>query len=204
MADLLFIIPMKNPADAKTRLAASLPVEGRKRLAMLLYRQLLQLLRGQFPAYDVLVVTGSSHVAELAKIHGAKVLEEQETNGGLNAAISQAAGWAKRHGYAAICALPADLADPAAADITHLLQVPRNTPSLLLCPSYDGGTNCLIASPPDAVAFCYGLGSCKAHQAEAAAADIPCMIMPLSSIAYDIDTSDDLATFVKNRGALWA
>ncbi|VAW00094.1 hypothetical protein MNBD_ALPHA07-1934 [hydrothermal vent metagenome] len=189
MKELLFVIPMKDPTKGKSRLSLVLPAAARARLAMALFRQVLRFLNDHQPGHDVLVVTGSDAVAKTASEFGAQILNETAT--GLNKAVAQAAIWAKPN-YKSICILPADLADPEAADLAQLLHFPRNERSITIAPSHDGGTNCLIASPPDVIAFRYGPGSSLAHQLEAEKCGAACTIAPLSSFAYDIDTSTDL------------
>ncbi len=189
MQDVLFVIPMKDPNKGKSRLATVLPAPARRRLAIALFRQVLTFLRDNQPAHDVLVVTRSKKVIQVAEEYDALTLSETDT--GLNNAVSQAAQWAKSR-YKSICILPADLADPDPGDLAQLLAYPRNGRYVSIAPSHDGGTNCLIASPPDAIAFRYGPGSSHAHQREAVANDIACTIAPLSSFAWDIDTSADL------------
>ncbi|MCF6232370.1 MAG: 2-phospho-L-lactate guanylyltransferase [Rhodobacteraceae bacterium] len=189
MQDLLFVIPMKDPDKGKSRLASVLPAPARRRLAIALFRQVLTFLRDNQPAHGVLVVTGSDKVIQVAGEYKALTLLEADT--GLNNAISQAAEWAKSR-YKSICILPADLADPDPDDLAQLLAYPRDGRYITIAPSHDGGTNCLITSPPGTIAFRYGPGSSHAHQREAVANGIACTIAPLSSFAWDIDTSADL------------
>jgi len=203
MPDLLFIIPVKDPKKAKTRLASVLPAPARERLAIALFRQMLGFLIRHQSSHGVLVVTSSDKVKSIARQHGATALDETG-NAGLSAAVQQGAQWAKSEGYKTICVLPADLADPEADDLELLLSYPREQPALTLAPAHNGGTNCLIATPPDAVGFHYGEGSCKAHQIAAQNRGIPCTIAPLNSFAYDIDTSDDLAHSRWKETVLWA
>lgn len=189
MKDLLFVIPMKDPGKGKSRLASVLPAPARRRLAMALFRQVLGFLKDNQPDHDVLVVTGSDKVVQVATELRVQTLPERGT--GLNSAVSQAAKWAESR-HKSICILPADLADPDPADLAQLLAYPRDKPSVTIAPSHDGGTNCLIVSPPNAIPFCYGPGSSQAHQSKAVALEIACTIAPLSSFAWDIDTSADL------------
>ncbi|MCF6272275.1 MAG: 2-phospho-L-lactate guanylyltransferase [Rhodobacteraceae bacterium] len=192
MKDLLFIVPMKDPKLAKSRLSEVLPDAVRARLALALYQRMLGFLAEAQPDVDVLVVSESETIAAEARL-----FLQQQSNG-LNAAVGEGAAWAKAQGYAAICVLPADLADPSAEDLARLLALRGG---VVLAPAHDGGTNALLVSPPDAIEFCYGKGSCKAHQNAAAAAGVPCTIVPLESFKYDIDTSADLA---RVRGVEWA
>ena len=178
MKELLFIIPMKDPLVAKSRLADVLPDAVRARLAMALFRRMLGFLAEAQPEVDVLVVSESAVIK--AEVDAGFLLQKGQ---GLNAAI---------------CVLPADLADPSAADLSRLLALGAG---VSLAPAHDGGTNALLVSPPDAIAFCYGTGSSRAHQKAAEAAGVPCTIIPLESFRYDIDTSADL---VRVRGVEWA
>ena len=191
MKELLFIIPMKDPAVAKSRLAEVLPDAVRARLAMALFRRMLGFLAEAQPGVDVLVVSESDTIEEM----GTGYFLRQKSRG-LNKAVTEGAAWAVANGYAAICVLPADLADPTAADLARLLALGKG---VSIAPAHDGGTNALLVSPPDAITFCYGKGSCAAHQR--AAAGLPCTIIPLESFRYDIDTSADLA---RVRGVEWA
>lgn len=196
MKDLLFIIPMKDPLKAKSRLADVMPDEVRARLALALFRRMLGFLREAQPEVSVLVVTESVSIEDEALAFGAQVLQQTET--GLNAAVKQAADWAKEKGFSSICVLPADLADPSTTDLDRLLKIHSG---VVVVPAHDGGTNALLVSPPDAIQFRYGKGSCIKHQTEAEEAGVSCTIVPLESLKYDIDTSADLA---RVKGVKWA
>jgi len=192
MKNLLFIIPMKDPAVAKSRLSAVLPDAVRARLALALFRRMLGFLAEAQPDVDVLVVSESAALA------GESALFLRQENEGLNAAVREGAAWATARGYGAICVLPADLADPSADDLARLLALGKG---VSIAPAHDGGTNALLVSPPEAIDFCYGKGSCHAHQKAAELAGLACIIIPLESFKYDIDTSADL---VRVRGVEWA
>jgi len=191
MKDLLFIIPMKDPAVAKSRLSTVLPDAVRARLAMALFRRTLEFLAEAQPEVDVLVVSESEAIE--AEVTG---LFLRQSGNGLNEAVTEGAAWAAAKSYGSICVLPADLADPSAGDLARLLALGEG---VNIAPAHDGGTNALLVSPPDAISFNYGKGSCLAHQR--AAAGLPCTIIPLESFRYDIDTSADLA---RVRGVEWA
>ena len=104
MKGLLFVIPMKDPAVAKSRLAEVLPDAVRARLALALFRRMLGFLREAQPGVAVLVVSDSEVIEEEAQALGVRAL--RQAGGGLNGAVTQGADWAKARGYAAICVLP--------------------------------------------------------------------------------------------------
>ena len=194
MNDLLFIIPMKDPGKAKSRLSSVLPDAVRARLAMALYRRMITFLRDAYPEIDILVVSDAAAMAD--GLSGVRFLRQQGS--GLNAAVTEGAEWACANQFRSICVLPADLADPCQEDIDRLLALKGG---VVLAPAHDGGTNALFATPPDAIEFYYGRGSCVAHQRAAEVANVPCTIAPLESLKYDIDTSVDLARL---KGVAWA
>ena len=196
MRDMLFIIPMKDPLKAKSRLSDVLPEPVRARLALALFRRMLGFLSEARPEVTMLVVSDSDVIEAEALALGAQVL--RQSGAGLNAAVREGAEWAKAQEYRAICVLPADLAYPSKADLDRLLEIRGG---VVMAPAHDGGTNALLVSPPDAIEFRYGKGSCLAHQEAAALAGVPCTIIPLESLKYDIDTSADLA---RVRGVKWA
>jgi 2-phospho-L-lactate guanylyltransferase len=188
---LLFVIPMKDPARSKTRLKPVLSHPVRMRLAMALFRHTLTFIRKACPEGQILVVTASPVIADVARIFGANVLME-EGSCHLSEALAQAASWAERQDFRSICILPADLADPKSGDLETLLDVERENPSVILCPAHDGGTNALVATPPKAIPFRYGYRSAVAHERQAEIRGVAFTRLPLASFAQDIDVASDL------------
>ena len=115
---------------------------------------------------ETLVVTGDEDVAEFVRSAGHQVLHDNDA--GLCDALDMAAAELAVRGFDTALILPADIPTVTAADIDNLLA--RHDGGLSICPAIrDGGTNALMCSPPDAVAFCYGKNSAERHiqQAEA-------------------------------------
>jgi 2-phospho-L-lactate guanylyltransferase len=54
------------------------------------------------------------------------------------------------------------------------------------------GTNALLLAPPDALEPSFGPGSCRRHAQLARRAGIAHVILPVPSLALDIDTPEDL------------
>ncbi len=190
LSDLCIIIPMKDPGAAKTRLGDTLPGKTRAALTRTLFRNTLRVLRTVDPALTIVVVTNSVAIHEIAAPFGVQILEDPGL--GLNAAVDAGAEYAADAGYASVCVLPGDLADPLAKDLAALFATSRGPFSMVIAPAHDGGTNALLVSPPRAIQFAYGPGSCAAHQAAAEDAKLSCVIQPLPSLLYDVDRSTDL------------
>lgn len=190
-SDLLIAIPMKDPVAAKTRLAGRLDQAEREAFALGMFKRTLQRIRAAHCNVTVLVVTESATIEQEAVRLGVSVLRELQSDG-LNAACRKAADWSIENGFKKLAILPADLALLSSADIDDLVNFPLKQQEALLCEATDGGTNCLMVSPPDAVEFLYGSGSFKAHRRSAMSRGISCHILRHSDMRFDVDTSRDL------------
>ncbi len=199
MSARLVVVPMKDPALAKTRLGAVLPAARRARLASLLFTRVLhRLQRAQADAthpFEIATVTASPAIAELARGLGVRVIPEGAT-GGLNAAIRQAAGWAVLRGHHGMAVLPGDLAAPTQRDLLALLNRPVDPDRVVICASADGGTNALLLPLPARMDFHYGPGSFVAHCAAARAAGLDPETPALASLRHDIDRQEDLSALL--------
>ncbi|MFN3225708.1 MAG: 2-phospho-L-lactate guanylyltransferase [Hyphomicrobiales bacterium] len=189
-APLCVVIPMKDPDQAKTRLGDTLPAKTRAALTRTLFRQTLRVLKSLDQGLHIVVVTDSDAIAEICLPFRVQVLADP--GGGLNEAVKAGADYAAHHRFASVCILPGDLADPSRNDLAALLAMPREVNSAIIAPAHDGGTNALLVTPPDAMRFAYGTDSCAAHQAQAENAGLSCLVMPLTSLLYDVDRSSDL------------
>lgn len=188
----LVVVPMKDPKDAKTRLAGALSSSQRTALARLLFDRTLNFLaelRDQ-AGFELSVVTGSDEIASsVGRLENITVIPEGPS-AGLSEAVGASAAWATAQGFSRLCVVPADIAAPLKADVLKLLESPA---AVTICPSADQGTNALLVSPPDAIEFCYGPRSAHEHHRVATQNGLPTVLMPLESLSYDIDTTAHLA-----------
>ncbi len=190
-SSMLIAIPMKDPSASKTRLVNCLSDQERQDLALALFKRTLDVIERSGCDVDVLVVTESAWIESLCKGRAISVLWETQSSG-LNAACDRAARWAVKHRYAKMAVLPADLALLSENEISRLVQLHLQPGQIALCEATDGGTNCLLASPPDAIPYRYGPDSFRAHRREAMRTGLGCFILRDSDMRYDIDTSQDL------------
>jgi 2-phospho-L-lactate guanylyltransferase len=200
MSKTLIVVPMKDPAGAKTRLSDQLSSRQRSALARLLFKRTLTLLRdvAQPSGHDLAVVTASAETAAMARTHGFAVIADP-AGGDLCGAVDQAANWAEQNGYDRLCIIPADLAAPDAKELQRLLD---SAAPVVVCPSTDRGTNALLVAPPRAIPFRYGPASALRHMAEARARGLDAVLMPLPSLSFDIDTSACLTRALRADPAL--
>lgn len=183
----LIVVPIKDAARAKTRLADHLGADARARLVEHLYKRTLDVIGpvAKAAGAELAVITSSDEAAKLAHTRDVRVIAERDDDG-LNAAVSAAARVAAREDFERFCVIPADLATPDPKDIEALL---TSSAAVTVCPSTDLGTNALLISPPDAISFHYGPRSADLHMREARARGLNATLLPLESLSFDIDTS---------------
>ena len=194
-ATTLVAIPMKDPADAKSRLRKALSPGQRAALAVALFEQTilrLQTLVSACPEIhiEIAAVTASSAIRRIAQSRGLHLVADN--GAGLSNAAEQARQWAAKQGFRALCILPGDLAAPTHADLRLLLAQRLKHASVVLCPSLDMGTNALLMPVPCAMQFHYGPRSFLAHYRAARACGLTPVVLPLNSLRHDVDTQADL------------
>ena len=187
----LILVPMKEPQQSKTRLSDSLSTKARERLACLLYSRTLAFLWpvADKTSSDLAVVTSSKAASAIAKTEGVRVITEP-TEGDLSQAVEFAANWAKLKGYQRLCIIPADLIAPDKNDLLRLLD---SKSDVTICPSQDMGTNALLVNLANPNSFHYGAKSALRHKQVAEQLGLSLCMLPLDSLKFDLDTSDNLA-----------
>ena len=192
----LLLIPMKDPEKSKTRLRDTLNLKDRAYLAKSLFKRTLQILKivannNACLRLDLAVISASAEIIDLSKSN--KLLSILETGTqSLKNATEIAKVWATNKGYRSICILPADLANPDPEEIISFLKEANGNRFVTLSPSADLGTNALHISLPTNFNFRYGKKSFLRHIKAAEKLGVRPKILPLPSLKYDIDTSNDL------------
>jgi 2-phospho-L-lactate guanylyltransferase len=196
------IVPVKTLADAKQRLAGVLPLETRRRLMLVMLRDVLATLGRVERLGPVLVVTPDAEVAELAQRCKARVLREGQARGHSAAAM---AGFihARVNGAVQALTLPADAPCVTPAEVACLLDAAAPvSPRVVLAPSHDrDGTNAVLASPPDVFPPSFGPGSFARHLANAEARRLECHVVELAGLARDVDEPRDLMGLIAAKRA---
>ena len=182
------LIPVKELAQAKARLAPVLDDGARRRLALALFRDVLAAALA-CPALDaVAVVTRDEEVLALAIEAGAEGLPEP---GGLNEALTSAAETLGQRDADRLIVLAADLPLATSDDIAAVAQAGAD---VVVAPSRDGGTNALaLPLPVGAITFRFGADSARRHLDGAQEAGLRSLRLDLPNLAFDLDTPEDLA-----------
>jgi 2-phospho-L-lactate guanylyltransferase len=192
MTRRLVAIPIKDPAEAKTRLSSHLTPLGRAALALHLLGQTIARLRqaqALGATFDIAIVSTSERIRHCARRDGLPTVTDLGL--GLSAAAASARAWAEEQLYDALCLLPGDLADPSPDDLCRLMQQPVGM-SVTLCPALDFGTNALLMPLPNRMAFAYGAGSYHGHLRATLEAGLEPRTLTLPSLRRDVDTATDL------------
>jgi len=189
---LSIVIPMKSPEKAKGRLAGVLGQDERKALALHLFERNVRFFRHEFPDINLLVVTCSKQVQQIAEAAGAETLLQPAPDLGLNNAVEAAARFNAARGFASQLVIPGDIETLDRGELATLLEQPRLKGSVIVCPSCDGGTNALLTTPPDVLPFSYGPQSCQIHLLTALQLGLQAKRLYLEKLSFDIDRPCDL------------
>lgn len=186
------LIPIKDPANAKTRLAELLSEVERCRLAWAMFEDVSRAIATARNPDRVVMVTSFARAIERAPELGWDVLIEES-----QISESVSVDWASRvlseRGFDTVMRLPADLPLVRAEDIDELLSVQLDSPGALLVSSREGtGTNAIIRTPPSLFPSRFGPNSLALHKQEAARVGVDCVIVNNARIALDIDEPADV------------
>ena len=205
--DIWAVVPVKDTAAAKQRLASAVPAHLRQGLALAMLEDVLAALAAVPGLAGRLVVTIDPAAMALAARYGAECRGEG-AEGGHTGAVMAAARRLARDGRGAMLTLPGDIPLVTTAEIAALIAAHLPAPSFTIAPSHDEkGSNAILLAPPDAVPLRFGDDSFFPHLAAARGCGIAPSVLHLPGIAFDIDNPRDLAHFLRlgsrTRAGLW-
>jgi len=193
----LAIVPIKSFASAKQRLAGTLASGSRRSLVQAMFSDVLGGLRKTAGIDGIAVVTDDVSAESLASGDRMVVLHDDRC-AGQSEATEIAIEYAQQHRYDRVLLVPGDtpLLDPTAVE-DLLARSARDEVAVVIVPDRHGtGTNALLITPPGAFAPAFGPGSFDRHLEHARESGLVHRVEKLDSLAYDVDTPEDLA-------ALW-
>lgn len=193
---------MKDPAKSKSRLDYSVPMEIKKRLVVKLFKNTLDSLIAATKITkaneEIVVLTNNCQISKLAYNKNINTISDNNAKS-LSQSLQVAAEWAEENKFSNMCIIPADFADPSMEDLVKFLSYPVKNNTLVICPSYDLGTNAMFVSPPTLINFMYGKKSFLRHIEAANNAGIDPIVLPLDSLRFDVDTIDDFRELFKKK-----
>jgi 2-phospho-L-lactate guanylyltransferase len=191
---LVALIPMKDLAGAKMRLADVLDKADRAELALAMLTDVIEACAGSGRFDEIAVVTSDSEVCWHARGLGAKPLVEPATLSGLNEGLTFAQRYiCRRMGASALVILPADVPLIRPDDVRAVVDV-MDAPGdrVAFVRARDGGTNALALRPIEVIPMRFGRASADAHAAAAREAGIEPVELRIERLQFDVDAPEDV------------
>lgn len=189
------IIPVKPFNRAKSRLSQVLTPEERQQLAETMFRHVLQVIRTVPQIMGTLVISRDGKALAIARDYGARTVQESGAPE-LNVALMRATQVVARWKGSGVLILPADLPLITGEDLTGMIELGRNEPSIVIATDKNhDGTNALFVRPPGLFQYAYGPGSYQRHIDLAIAAGATVKTYSSERLSLDIDMPDDLQSY---------
>jgi 2-phospho-L-lactate/phosphoenolpyruvate guanylyltransferase len=195
----VILVPIKNTASAKQRLASVLDQPSRTQLAQAMLHDVLAALHSWNGPESVGIVTNDPHAMNLAANYHFEVIPDPD-NPGETGAIEMATSWCVERGEESTLVIPADIPLIQAWELEEIF---KHAPAegTLLVPAGDGrGTNAVLRRPADLFPLRFGNDSFKPHHAAAQSTGKPLVVLELPGIAVDVDNPADLQQLISLRG----
>lgn len=187
------VVPVKEIALAKQRLAGALGDAARQALTLAMFEDVLDALVRVRTLAGILVVTADAAATHIAAQFSAETSDEA-ARGGHTEAVAAAARRLAQAGEGMLT-IPADVPLVMPEDIERILEARGR---FVIVPARDGrGSNAVLCRPADAVPLRFGEASFAPHLAAAEARGIVPVTLRLQRLALDIDGPDDLAEFLR-------
>ena len=194
------LVPVKNLASAKQRLAEVLTAEQRRSLAEAMLRDVLEALAQLDQPESVSIVTGDAVATALARDYGFDLIANNE-DFGETAAIALATDVTASGGSDGVLVIPADVPLITAAEVKAILDAAPESGTVLV-PAADGrGTNAILRRPPSLFPARFGNDSFLPHLENARRSGRQVVILELPGVALDVDRPDDLAALLATGGS---
>ena len=183
------VVPVKDLAEAKSRLGARLPADARQEMTLRLLGTVLAVLQESGAVSGRLVISPDPRVLVLAAAAGADGLLQRDQ--GLNQALATArtaVGAAD-----AVLVVAGDLPLLTPAEVHELVASAPAAPGIVIAPdASELGTNLLLLRPAGVLPFAFGPGSFRRHLAAARAAGVAVAVHRSPGTAFDLDTPAQL------------
>lgn len=188
-ANIWALVPFKGPDGAKERLGAYLSPRERHDLTLAMVQDVLDALT-RATLSGVLIVSRSPAALGLAREFDAEVFAD--TADDLTGAVTEASAFLASRAEGTMI-VHGDLPLLTADEVNQAIR--GHTNITLLPDRHDIGTNCIIATPPNAMTYQFDGTSFRPHKALARVAGFEPRIVRLPGFGLDIDTIDGLREF---------
>lgn len=195
----MILVPVKNTASAKQRLASLLDQSSRAQLAQVMLHDVLTAVHNWKHRPAIGIVTSDPYATRLAQEYNFEVIPDPE-NPGETGAIEMATRICVERGEESTLVIPADI---PLIEPWELEEIFKHAPECgtVLVPAGDGrGTNAVLRRPANLFPLRFGNDSFKPHHAAAQTSGKPCIVLQLPGIAVDVDNPSDLKQLIALPG----
>jgi 2-phospho-L-lactate guanylyltransferase len=186
----MILVPVKNLAKAKQRLAAVLDQQVRTELAHTMLTDVAEAI-AEFGADQVALATSDPFAIDLARQFRFEVILD-ESNISETDAIEKATQVCVSRGIASTLVIPGDIPLIDASDLRAIYDAQPEVGSVLVPASDKRGTNAVLRRPAALFPLRFGNDSFMPHLAAAIGAEKSCVVLSLPRIGLDIDSPEDL------------
>lgn len=187
------VIPLRAFHDGKSRLAPNLSPTARAALLRWMAERVVSA-RGPLP---VAIVSSASDVCQWAAQYGLDLIDDPGT---LDEAAERGMAWALQHGHERIIIAHADI--PFARGFDRLAGHKPESGIFAVRSHRGAGTPVLSLPVGLAFQFSYGEGSFQRHELEASRLDVKFHVVDDATLAFDVDSIDDLLIAKKTAAKL--
>jgi 2-phospho-L-lactate guanylyltransferase len=195
----MILVPVKNLAGAKQRLAAVLDQPARTELAQAMLLDVLETLANWVHRPDVGIVTSDPFALEMADRFHFTVIADH-ANRGETDAIETATRYCESHGVDSSLVIPGDIPLIQSSELEMIIAAAPAEGSVLVPAADSRGTNAIFRRPAGLFPARFGNDSFEPHHAAAQATGKPCIVLSLPGIALDVDNPEDLRTLAAASG----
>ncbi len=187
----MILVPVKNLANAKQRLASVLSPEARQELAQAMCADVLETLERWQRRPAVTVVTSDPFASGLAARLGFEILAD-DANPGETGAIEMATAVCLAWGADHTLVIPADIPLIESSELQKIVDSAPPEGAVLVPDAAGRGTNAALRTPADLFPLRFGNDSFLPHLEAVRASGRPWVVLELPGIALDVDRPDDL------------
>ncbi|MEA3001847.1 MAG: 2-phospho-L-lactate/phosphoenolpyruvate guanylyltransferase [Sphingomonadales bacterium] len=190
------VIAARGGTESKRRCHDKLSPADRARLTGLMLDDMLESLGHAETIAGILVVSPTPMLLDLARAAGCDILRERGSSG-LNAAFSQGAARVRdEFPDRALALLPADLPRLDGGELDRAGGL-LDSASIVVAPSWDGGTGGLLMRPGISALPMFGERSFRRHVEAARGAGLSTRIFRSRGFSMDVDRPEDLESLAR-------
>ena len=194
----MILVPIKNLAKAKQRLASMLDQPARTELAQVMLSNVVAAI-AEFGGDEVTLATSDAFAMELARRYRFEIIPD-ESNISETDAIEMATRSCEARGVHSTLVIPGDIPLIEAADLRAIYDASPKTGSVLVPSTDKRGTNAVLRRPASLFPLRFGNDSFMPHLTAAIATNKSCVVLSLPRIGLDIDTPEDLHQLAQAPG----